>query len=184
MSLVSDILIANTLYKQVQSTYSSQSHIHNSAKTLDIEIELDKGRGLDVSKKQAQLQQMHQQGAKADEFLGKNLKDEQEVLNKVSKEKDTGTVSNENASGKDEEALKRLKQNLSSKIASLQMDDATENGKSIQKLEQQLQTVQSELQAIQTSSAVSELTAPGTPAATEQAANSNVSAGGNVDIQV
>lgn len=183
MSLVADILIANTLYKQVQSTYSSQSHIHNAAKTLDTEIELDKGRGLDVSQKQAQLNQMQQQESKASEFLGKNLKDEQEVLNKVSKEKDSGTVSNQNASGKDEETLKRLKQNLSSKIASLQMDDATENGKNIQKLEQQLQTVQSELQAIQTSSAGS-VTAIAAPAAPEQPADSNASAGSNVDIQV
>ena len=180
MSLVSNILMANTLYKQVQSTYSVQTSIHNQTEMLAVEIKLDAARGQNVAKKQDQLNDMVQQENKANQMLGKNLKDEQEVINKISKEKDTGSVSRQNVTGKDAETLKRIKQDLSSKIARLQMDDATENGSDIQKLQQDLETVQSQLQTIQADSGVP---APAAEAP-EPTTGGDGSARNNVDIVV
>jgi hypothetical protein len=150
MSFAADILAVNSMSNQISLIRNLQINVSGSANVLSEEIALDAARGGDVSKKEKQLADTKAHLVDLSKSLGSVIKSTQKGIDKVSKEKDTSMgLGNTATSSKDPNVLRKISQKLSAEIAELQNDGATENGQVLQKLQQQLQTVQTQLQQIE-----------------------------------
>lgn len=148
--LMSDLLMANTFHSQAQMLRNVQTNFHNSEGILKIEMKLDAGRGQSIVRKQEQLKAMGKQEGVANQYLSDTTSKEQKELNKASKDNDT-TVKKVIVNSKDLTILQQQKQTVSSQIVQLQTADTTANSQQIQQLQQQLQTIQGTIQQVQAS---------------------------------
>ncbi len=148
MSFVADILTVNNINTQVEMIKSVQTRVSGAANILSEEIKLDAERGVDVSHKEKQLAEMKTRQEDLGKSLGGTMKSAQKVLTKISKEKDASTGAGNAVVSKDPNELRKLSQKLSAQIMQLQSDDAAENKQEIEKLQQQLQVVQSQIQQV------------------------------------
>lgn len=149
--LMSDLLMANAFHSQAQMLRNVQTNFHNSEGILKIEMQLDAGRGQSIVKKQEQLKAMGEQEGVANQYLSDTTSKEQKELSKASKDKDDTTVKKVIVNSKDLTVLQQQKQTVSSQIVQLQTADATANSQQIQQLQQQLQTIQGTIQQVQAS---------------------------------
>ncbi|MBU2699579.1 vacuolar-type H+-ATPase subunit I/STV1 [Sporomusaceae bacterium BoRhaA] len=149
--LMSDLLMANAFHSQAQMLRNVQTNFHNSEGILKIEMQLDAGRGQSIVKKQEQLKGMGKQEGVANQYLSDTTSKEQKELSKASKDKDDTTVKKVIVNSKELTVLQQQKQTVSSQIVQLQTADATANSQQIQQLQQQLQTIQGTIQQVQAS---------------------------------
>ena len=185
MSFAMDILAASNLINQVGMIGDVKTKLSGQSNTLAAEIKLDAGRGVDTTKKEKELSDMNTHITDLNTDIGSIMNKAQKVTAQMSKETNTSSgTGTDTTSSKNPAELKKFSQKLSAEVMQLQNDDATENRREIQNLQQKLQEVQSLLQQAETANISQNISVniESSPAGGVQI--NDASTGGAVDIAV
>jgi hypothetical protein len=149
-SLMSDLLMSNLLQSQVQLLRNTQTNVHNSGEVLKGYIKVDKG--VMQAKEQEQLNHVQNQESTAGTYLTKTMNKQKDMISKTAKDKVDQVATGSTVIGsKDAAVLNNQRQKLLSEITRLQSSNDDTDSQQVDKLQQQLQAVESALQESQAS---------------------------------